>query len=346
MRKQFGLSIVELMISITLGLILMTGVMKLFLSSKAVFSTQQGLSRIQESGRLAMDFLSRDISEAAHYGCHRPIPGDDNLKLQGMPVAGTKGFHQNFDVGIFGYESASAIAASLGASPIATVPGLYANVLVVRSASQQGLILNAANTANAFTAYSTAEADTSGCISGICKEAIAIVADCTRSRVFRVSGDPERGANLVTVNHADAWSMDQIMNNFGSGAEILPFNTTVYFLAKSSSGVGSSLWQKTNDNDAFELLEGVEQLRFTYAVAATPYNYQPATAITTANNWPNVWSVRVELLVRSVEDNVLAESQPYIFAGDITPAAVTPSDRRMRQVFTATTVIRSRMPLN
>lgn len=340
MRKQFGLSLVELMISVTLGLILMTGVMKLFLSSKTVFSTQQGLSRIQETGRLAIDFLSHDISGAAYYGCHRPIPSDDNLKLQGT-VPGAKGLHDDFGVGIFGSDSAAPLVASLGASPI-TDAGVIANVLVIRSASQKGLILNDANTANALTAFSTGTADSSQCISGLCADSVAIVADCNRSRVFRLSSAPEVGESAVTVRHADSWGgLDQIMDNFGVGAEILPFNTTVYFLAKSSSGVGSSLWQKTNDNDAFELLEGVEQMRFTYATEAKPADYQLASKVV---DWKDVWSVRTELLVRSIEDNVLSDKQPYSFPA--IAAAVTPDDKRMRQVFTVTTVIRSRITLN
>ncbi|RYZ81289.1 MAG: prepilin-type N-terminal cleavage/methylation domain-containing protein, partial [Moraxellaceae bacterium] len=48
MIKQKGLSLVELMIAITLGLILMSGVVKVFLNSKSTYSTQQALSRIQE----------------------------------------------------------------------------------------------------------------------------------------------------------------------------------------------------------------------------------------------------------------------------------------------------------
>ena len=73
--EQRGLSLVELMIAIALGMVLMLGVMQMFLSSRVVFSTQQGMSRIQETGRLAIEFLSRDIRMAAYYGCYRPRAG-------------------------------------------------------------------------------------------------------------------------------------------------------------------------------------------------------------------------------------------------------------------------------
>jgi type IV pilus assembly protein PilW len=38
LHKQAGLSLIELMISITLGLILMAGVVQMFVSSKSVFT--------------------------------------------------------------------------------------------------------------------------------------------------------------------------------------------------------------------------------------------------------------------------------------------------------------------
>src|SRR5690554_5044513 len=80
MRKQQGLSLVELMISITLGLVLMTGVMQMFLSSRTVFSTHQAISRIQENGRLAMEFISQDVRMAGFMGCmsrDRDMVSDD-----------------------------------------------------------------------------------------------------------------------------------------------------------------------------------------------------------------------------------------------------------------------------
>ncbi|ARU27615.1 hypothetical protein CBR65_09340 [Cellvibrio sp. PSBB006] len=69
MRKQAGLSLIELMIAITLGLILMAGVIQVFLSSRVTFATQQAMSRVQETGRLAVEFMARDIRMAGYMGC-------------------------------------------------------------------------------------------------------------------------------------------------------------------------------------------------------------------------------------------------------------------------------------
>jgi type IV pilus assembly protein PilW len=81
-------------------------------------------------------------------------------------------------------------------------------------------------------------------------------------------------------------------------------------------------------------LEGVESMRVTYSRGGA---YETAASIGTA--WADVVSVRIELLLASVEDGVLAEPQPYTFSG----TTVTPTDRRLRQVFTNTVAIRGRL---
>mgnify|MGYP000040487658 CR=1 FL=1 len=58
-RKQAGLSIIELLIASTLSLILLTGVIQIFVSTKQAYSTTDNVSRAQENGRFAIDVLSK-----------------------------------------------------------------------------------------------------------------------------------------------------------------------------------------------------------------------------------------------------------------------------------------------
>lgn len=341
--KQLGLSLIELMIAVTLGIVLMTGVVNIFLSSKVVFSTQQGMSRIQETGRLAIEFLSRDIRMAAYYGCFRP-----NASNAGGSVANgnlvISGLHGNFSEGIRGYDTIASLPSgqsSIGASLTQLGADKTANVLVIRSANQVGFPVSSPNNSSSLFAYDP-NALIDGCAEGICTSSAAIVSDCSKARVFQVSNLSLSGTAL-TLQHTDAWGGGvNAQENFSTG-EIMAMNTTVYFLAEGASGA-PSLWQKTNTGAALELLEGVEQMRATYAVSDDPNKtYNLASAIPAAN-WAKVDSVRLELVVRSLENNVLDETQPYTFAGAlVTPAAVAGvPDRYMRQVFTATIGVRSR----
>ncbi|HEY5602338.1 MAG TPA: PilW family protein [Gammaproteobacteria bacterium] len=65
-RLQQGFTLVEIMISITLGLILLAGVMQIFLGSKQTYNLQSGVSRLQENARFALDILARNIAMAGY----------------------------------------------------------------------------------------------------------------------------------------------------------------------------------------------------------------------------------------------------------------------------------------
>ena len=65
---QKGLSLIELMIASTLGILLLTGVIQIFLSSKQSYGTVSGVSQTLENGRLSMHFLSGSLGKAGYWG--------------------------------------------------------------------------------------------------------------------------------------------------------------------------------------------------------------------------------------------------------------------------------------
>ncbi len=65
-NQQLGLSLVELMIAVTIGLILMAGVGQIFLSSKTSYNLQNGMGRLQENARYALDIMAQNISMAGY----------------------------------------------------------------------------------------------------------------------------------------------------------------------------------------------------------------------------------------------------------------------------------------
>lgn len=208
MRKQVGLSLVELMISITLGLILMTGVVQMFLSSKKVFSTQQGMSRIQETGRLGIEFMSRDIRAAARYGCLRSDPVNNDVILQdgGLDLGG---LHTDFAEGVRGYDSVEDL-------PNGAVEDLGLaedrvdedeNIIVLRSAADVGLPVTGTNNATQVFTHTDATGVVDNCVADICKNKAVIVSDCYSSRVFQVT-DLAVAANTLTITHAAGWGGD------------------------------------------------------------------------------------------------------------------------------------------
>lgn len=68
-QKAQGFSLVEMMIAITLASFLLAGLIQIFAGSKAAYRLSEGLSRSQENGRFALEFMQRDIRMAGHFGC-------------------------------------------------------------------------------------------------------------------------------------------------------------------------------------------------------------------------------------------------------------------------------------
>lgn len=351
MHKQRGVSLVELMVATAIGLILMTGVIQLFLSSRATFATQQAVSRVQETGRLAMEFVTRDIRMAGFMGCI-----SRNMSLTNtLNQSNTLPFR--FDVAIEGAD----IQNDGGGNAPAGYPSALAgtDVVVVRSAGGASAVITQNNNgAQLFVEYTGEDPSAcggNGSISGICQGDILVVSDCSKARVFQVTGltatsgntqvNLQHAASGDPGNHSDyaSWggSSPSPEEIFGPGSQIIQINTTAYYIDDGNDN-RPALWRRIGTQPAQQLMAGVENMQLEYGLDTTgdgiPDDYRSANDM---GNWNRVAGVRVQLLVASADDNVLSEPQSYTFNGN---TVVDPGDRRLRQVFVSTVGIRSRLP--
>lgn len=69
MNKQRGLSLVELMVALVLGLVLMGGVIQVMTTSQRSYTELVQQARMQESAKLAMDYIVRDLRNVGYWGC-------------------------------------------------------------------------------------------------------------------------------------------------------------------------------------------------------------------------------------------------------------------------------------
>lgn len=68
-----GFSLVELMVSLTIGLLLIAGIAQIYLSSKQSYNVQDNLARMQEAGRYAVHVISEDLRLAGYWGSNGDI---------------------------------------------------------------------------------------------------------------------------------------------------------------------------------------------------------------------------------------------------------------------------------
>lgn len=319
MRKQSGLSLIELMIAITLGLILMAGVIQVFLSSRTTFATQQAISRVQETGRLATEFIARDLRMAGYMGCSSRSGAFSDT------AGNVLGFHKDFEHGVQGFSS---VPAGVQLSP---APTAGSDILVVRSADSAPLLAAGPNQENSFSVKVGSSSIQDDCSNGVCKGSVVAVSDCVDTRVFQVADLVSSGSTTLVVS-----GVVMPADNFSAGAELVPVKTYVYYVAPSTADpTRPSLWQSVDGKNSHELLEGVERLKLSFG-RHNQTNYVP---VTPEPDWNEVNSVRIEILVASLDDNVLEDNQHYKFAG----ADVTATDLRLRQVFINTVAVRSNM---
>jgi len=80
--RQAGLTLLELMISLTLGLILLTGIGTIYVGSNQTYRVQEQNARIQESGRYAIEILGRSLRQAGYWN----MPAGSALPVVGTAI--------------------------------------------------------------------------------------------------------------------------------------------------------------------------------------------------------------------------------------------------------------------
>jgi type IV pilus assembly protein PilW len=63
-RWQAGLTLIEIMVALAIGLFLLLGILTLYANSYASYRAQQAGARLQEEGRLALTVLEREVRQA------------------------------------------------------------------------------------------------------------------------------------------------------------------------------------------------------------------------------------------------------------------------------------------
>ena len=130
---QTGVSLIELLIALLIGSLMMLALVQVFSASRTAYQMSEGMSRVQENARFAMEFLQRDIRLAGHFGCVNDQA--HWVKEEGDPVIhfGAVGLLHplNFAVSVQGYEAtgtAPGNTSTIGSPSPGWTPGLPAEI--------------------------------------------------------------------------------------------------------------------------------------------------------------------------------------------------------------------------
>jgi len=356
-----GFTLVELLIAMTIGLTLSAGVIQIYVTNSQAARFQEARIRIQETGRFALNLLASEIRMAGYFGCLSDIEAGavNNILLQSppsfQPMKGIQGWDAKHIGGTSELVSSSGEywASTEGNVLDATLAMTGTDIFRIWSTSPGGAMINSISAGATLTAVNSTIADFSD-------GDIVVLNDCQNMDLLQACTVGNSSAG-VSVN-SELRSACNPGNDVGKpmlsqiNGELLKLQGIVFYIGKRSNAAGNSpaLFRRQLNSNAVagtpeEMLEGIENMQILYGVNLgtdlhnTVYAYLPADQVPA---WNAVRSLRVSLLVQSIEDNLTAGPQPYVFDGVIYDGAAgngsLPLDRRLRSTFTATIALRNR----
>jgi type IV pilus assembly protein PilW len=332
-RVQKGFTLIEVMVAMTIGLVISALVVTIFSASSSTYKAADTVGALQETGRVAMESIDRDVQMAGFRGCN-----SNNVENSGPlinVITGPTTFPNDLATAIQGYEYTGpgwtpALPASItGAAP---PPAANSDVLVVRVAvgtpgTLSGPMVSATSDIPLFSAAGFNAGDT------------AFIADCNETAAFKITGLAGTSLrHVVGASNSNA-SLGQI---FDVDALVMHFETHAYYVAPSSRNPATetSLWMLSSAAAApVEVVEDVEGLQIQYG-EDTDADYV-ANLFRKANNvadFTQVVALQVNLLLRGARSNEAQQVTNYVFNGQ----TVVPADKYTRRVYTATIQIRNR----
>lgn len=357
-RQAPGLTLIELLVSISIGLIVVGALAALYLSTARSYRQLEALGQLQSNARYVFELMGYDIRMAGNWGCHVP----------GQPAPANFVSHyanqwwSNTDRPLFGQDE----TADGNARGDASFPEDYKNE-ALRSDTLIALRANADDTTGTVGVYDLG----SGSIpfsdaghKGFKAGALLLLTDCnTTATVFQKTGPPANGETSPIEHKASGNCKEDLKGDCASpgslqdmsGAKVLPLSANAYYLRNSGRKYGNSgnyipsLYRQTLSTSgnapgttAQELVSGVTDLQILYGVA-TPAadgnliidNYATASNV---SDWSRVLSVRITVTLESQDDNLSDISRSFTLGN-----GTVVTDRRLRRSYTMTLGLRKRL---
>lgn len=351
-----GMTLVELMVGLAIGLFLVAVMSTMYLGSRNTFVAQETGSRLQENGRFAMDTIANDLRMSGFRGCMPVMPtGNSAVPLALGAVDNTlltpTDLRYNFGEPIWGSRNSGAAWSPALAAPVNGLGAVAAgDVLLVRRPAgvAWSLVAEMPTRAAALTITPTANFQ---------RGDLLMVADCAGASMLQATNvGPGAAGSIQHVPGAGGvvpgLATANLARTYANDARVWRMQTRVYYLADSARRAGeTALWLHVSpayDGEAqtSELVTGVERMAVTYGVDndgldgagnLSANRFFNAGQVT---NWAQVVSARVEMVLIGAGSSPATAAQPFVFAGE----TITPTDKKLRTVMSVLVSLRNTVP--
>jgi type IV pilus assembly protein PilW len=342
-RRQQGLSLVELMIALTIGLLLVTGLTLIFVNSSQANRELQKTAQQIENGRYAMDLLSMDLRLAGFYGHLHNLPPAAALP-DPCETASDTNLRDALAFPVQGYR-----AANLASIPDVSATSCDDKGLLVAGNLRPGsdvVVIRRASTVALTRPGGTAS-----------QNEVYIQASGTTAQIQI----PAATVALDNNNNALGAVSTIFLHDGLTPAPIRKYHVHVYFVAPCSVGSGAGGICAAGDDTIptlkrleltsvggaaasmrlVPLVEGIEYLKLEYGVDNLPATINISTGLvgdatvdsyaTVPADWSQVISARVHVLARNTEPSSdFTDDKTYTLGTIVVPAA---NDRFKRHAY-------------
>ena len=326
LRHQRGVTLVELMVALALGLLITVAMLKVYVDASGLYRFNEGLARVQENGRFALEFIRRDARVAGFWGCY----SDANL-------------HNGISTGSDGY-------IKIDAGHIDGTDDDSGDSITFRSATGSGALV---------TVDMSGTDDNITVDSALVTGKAALISDCEKGDLFQVTEND----GAVLKHGADANISANLNVAYAAGARVYEAQQITYCVADGTgtdeSGKPIPSLRRAYGKDSAdacetgdELVEGIQNMQILYG-EDTDADSDGANGDGTANRYvaideenldpDRIVSVRLSVLARSLNNNLTTTPSPYTYPPWVNPPTLTtPADKRLRKVFTTTITLRNK----
>ena len=287
-QTQRGLSLVELMISITIGLLILSVMATLFSNQSKMRSELDKSNRMIDNGRYALEVLTDNLRVAGFYGNYMPggtpAATPDPCDLAAITNAATSPDVLRHHVQ--GYDAALATS-QIAALPTACGFTYTAGSATTLKSGSDILVLRRAGTGTPVVAAAAAAATV-----------YLQVSNCSTDPV---SYQLALGSAALTAFHD---------KDCATTASLRPFMVQTYFVSSDNKvGDGIPTLKRTELDPATgafvvtPLVEGIEYMQVDYGLDANADGAADSYVGTCANAtcWSNIVSVKINIIARNIE---------------------------------------------
>jgi hypothetical protein len=307
---------VELMIGMTLGLVLIGGVVALFLQSRASFRVDENVARMQDQARFAMDQLTRDLRMAGYVA--------EPLSPAAVTLDGSLAIEDG--CGPAGEDDWLVRVTDAGTGENNTLTGVD-NATGAEAAAAYGCIDSAEVRAGSDVVAIKRAVGRVVPVADVETDRIYLEATGTVALLYKEPADaPLAGPTEVREYRPQIY----YIRNFGIAAD-----DGIPTLCRKTLGTGSPAPIETDC-----IAQGIEDLQISYGIdldddgAANQYLDDPTLA-----ELQNVVSVRIMVLARTVTpDRNYTDTRTYEVGN---AADYTPNDAFHRRIYTLTVGVRN-----